>query len=138
MELKVDQINPQTLPPVLQELADLIGLAAALKLAAAYPGVPAYIPSKPHPGHHLSSIVGYENLKRLAEVYGQSHLKMPNLTLRKIKHQIVKDLRSEGKSIREAALATGFTTRRVEQLCASDKDAEARNHKQKDLFRKGD
>lgn len=135
MALNVNQIDPLTLPPVLQELADLIGLPAALKLAAAYPGVPVYIPSKPHQGHHLSSIVGFENLKRLAEVYGQSHLKMPNMTVRKMKHQVVQALRAEGKSIREAALATGFTTRRVEQLCASDKIAKSR---QTDLFKKGD
>ncbi|MDB4352274.1 hypothetical protein OAA60_02470 [Porticoccaceae bacterium] len=137
MALKIDQINPHSLPPLLQELADLIGLPAALKLAGAYPGVPVYIPSKPHQGHHLSTIVGYDNLKRLSEVYGQSHLKMPNMTIRKMKHQIVQDLRAEGKSIREAALATGFTTRRVEQLCASDKGAKT-NTRQTDLFRKRD
>lgn len=135
MSLNTNNISADSLPPVLQEVATLIGVPAALRLAEAFPGVPVYIPSKPHHGHYLSTIVGFDNLKKLADVYGQSHLKMPNITVRKMKHQIVQELRAEGKSIRDAALATGFTTRRVEQLCASDKIAKSR---QTDLFKKGD
>lgn len=135
MKPNADNLTQTSLPPVLQELAELIGLSAALKLAAAYPGVAVYIPSKPHQGHPLSMIVGYENLKRLADVYGQDNLKMPNIAVRNMKHQLVRELRAEGKSIRDAALATGFTTRRVEQLCAGDKAADKR---QSDLFKKGE
>lgn len=122
MELRAETLNQALLPPILRELSELIGLRSALALAQAYPGVAVYIPSRPHKGHHLAALVGYEQLVKLSEVYGQESLKLPNTVVRKLKHQVVHDMRSQGKSARKAALATGYTERRVQQICSETHD----------------
>lgn len=132
MRIPADHINPDLLPRLLRELAGIIGLGATLALAEAYPGVAVYIPSQPHPDHPLAKLIGFQNLQRLAAVYGQEHLRMPKLdaAIRQIKHRLVRDLKGQHHSNRAIALQLGYTVRRVEQL----NSAHAASDEQDDLF----
>lgn len=131
MDLKAEHINLKLLPPVAQDLAAVIGLPATLELIKAYPGIPLYIPAHPHHEHPITAIIGHDKLTKLSNIYGQTYLKMPNLTARKVKHRMVKELQAQGKSIRVTALATGYCARRVEQL----RSGEQPSSQQCDLFK---
>lgn len=133
MDLRTDSINPDLLPALLQELADLIGLRPALALAQKYPGVGLYIPANPHPDHYLAQVIGFENLLKLSREYPQNYLSMPNVAVRKLRQQVVVDMRSRQISIRQTALATGYTQRRVEQLWSEAGNGHVNEH-QDDLF----
>jgi len=118
MDIQAHKLNPDLLPQLIQELADIIGLAAALKLVKAYPGVSLYIPANPHPDHPLASIIGFDALCELSKVYAQETLTLPKLDAaeRQIKHQVVAEMLDQNHSIRTVALATGYTSRRIQQL----------------------
>ncbi len=116
MELRADDINAEQLPLLLRELSKLIGLPDSLKLASAFPGVPVYVPARPHPDHPIAQIIGFDSLQKLSDIYGQEYLRMPNITVRKLKHQLVQELRARNVSTRQIALQTGFCQRRIEQL----------------------
>lgn len=132
VRIPAEHINPELLPRLLRELAEVIGLSATLALAEAYPGVAVYIPSQPHPDHPLAKLIGYQNLQRLAAAYGQDHLRMPKLdaAIRQIKHRLVRDLKARQHSNRAIALQVGYTTRRIEQLNSEH----AADGEQEDLF----
>lgn len=55
------------LPGVLAEIADLVGVEAALAVSEAVGGVRAYIPRQPGDGHWLTAAVGAERAAVIAE-----------------------------------------------------------------------
>jgi hypothetical protein len=56
----------KALPAMLQEIAEVAGEAAALKIAAQYGGKRVYIPARPGPDDHwLTALVGIEAATRL-------------------------------------------------------------------------
>lgn len=118
MEILAKHIDPDLLPQLCQELSEIIGLDATLKLVKAYPGVRLYIPANPHPDHPIAQAIGFDALCELAKVYGQETLLLPKLDAaeRQIKHQMVASLTAQNHSVRTIALAVGYSTRRVEQL----------------------
>lgn len=121
MEIPAHRINPDYLPQLLQDLADIIGLDAALKLVKAFPGVSIYIPAHPHPDHFIAEIIGFDALCALSKVYTQETLRLPKLDAaeRQIKHQVVAEMLDRNCSTRTVALATGYSARRIEQLRSS-------------------
>jgi len=108
------------LPHSLRELRALVGTEAAVKLAAECGGGGVYVPRRPQPGHWLSRVVGHENARALAEVYGGDKLEVP--TLDGLRHQLrlrrMRRLREEGVSVTGLAREFGLTRRRVFQILA--------------------
>ena len=130
-DIRPDLINADLLPHSLQELTDVIGLTAALKLAAAFPGVPLYIPAKAEPDHRIAQIIGIDAFTALVKEYQQDTLKLPKVDAaeRQIKHGMVKAMKREGQSNRTIALEMNYTQRHVERLVSNQ-----RNDLQNDMF----
>lgn len=118
MNLTAAQINPDLLPQSLRDLVEVIGVDATLKLVQHRPGVPVYVPARPHADHPLAAVIGLEALTQLSAVYAQEHLRLPKLdaAARQVKHALVRQLRAAQMSNRDIALQVGYTQRRVEQL----------------------
>ncbi|MBL4783009.1 MAG: hypothetical protein JKX92_12275 [Porticoccaceae bacterium] len=117
MTICAADINVDLLPQLLRELADIIGLDATLKLTEEFPGVSVYVPDTPRPHHKIALIIGFDNLVALSNIYGKDYLAMPKLdaATRQIKHALIRDMRGK-LSTRQMALATGYTSRRVQQI----------------------
>lgn len=131
LEIQADLIDTDLLPESLQELSEVIGLDAALRLAAAYPSVPLYIPSLAKPNHAIAQIIGPGAFTCLVAHYGGDTITLAKVDAaeRQIKHHIHKTLKSQGKSNRDIALTLNYSQRHVERLNQS-----LRNDDQIDLF----
>ena len=70
-------IDAKILPYVVQDIAHLIGLGAALKLVEHYKGTSMWVPGQFKPDHVLVKIVGHHAASQLIEAYGGECLEMP-------------------------------------------------------------
>lgn len=70
-------IDAKILPYVVQDIAHLIGLAAALKLVEHYKGTSMWVPGQFKPDHVLVKIIGHEPALKLIEAYGGECLEIP-------------------------------------------------------------
>lgn len=68
-----------TLPGVLQEITELIGIKDTLKLVEHYGGTcNLYIPKKIQHDHELVQIIGYESAQKICERFGgESRFEIP-------------------------------------------------------------
>ena len=65
------------LPPLLAELAQVLGLRAALALAEAFGGQQIYVPRAPGKRHRIVKAIGAEAAALLARHYAGNRLDMP-------------------------------------------------------------
>lgn len=111
----------EKLPAILQEIAELIGLKAALQIASHAGGTRKYIPAHAEDGHWLVECVGRENADKLCkhiEVDGRrgQHIDIPlcygtyNQMIRGFAERTDK-LDKEGASATEIARTLGVTSR---------------------------
>ncbi|MGI1671972.1 MAG: hypothetical protein K6L74_16840 [Neptuniibacter sp.] len=130
-DIQADLIDVELLPSSLQELSEVIGLDATLKLAATFPSVPLYVPSVAKPDHRIAGIIGFANYQHLVEYYGGDTITLAKVdaATRQIKRHMHKSLRSQGKSNRDIALELNYSQRHVERLNQSLRDED-----QIDLF----
>lgn len=84
-----EKVKLPKLTGILNEIADVIGRDAALKLCAARGGTRAYIPSSVSNDHWLALTIGIENAKKLAGHYSSSHFSITANKIRKRGSQIV-------------------------------------------------
>lgn len=73
--------NPKDLPRLV-ELADRLGIATALRLAAGWEGRRLYVPSRrePDPDPLIELVLGADGAAVLMEKYGSQTINVPNLT----------------------------------------------------------
>lgn len=116
--IDAEKINVDLLPKSLRDLAAVIGIGAALKVAAEYPGLCLYIPARAQPTHKLVPLIGLEKLAELCAVYRGEEIEVPKLdkALMQIRHQLLRDMQARQCSNREIARALNYTERRVRQL----------------------
>ena len=112
------------LPPIVEELAALIGEPAALELAEHYQGQRLYIPADPAPEHAICQRIGHEVACKLAERYGSQTLDMPMLHARRI------DLRNQAirrdsahMSYAELVSKWRLSRRQIANILRAGKDA---------------
>lgn len=73
---------PPDLPPVLQEIAEVIGNELMIKLVNSFGGVRIYVPlhsRKVRPDHPLALAIGLEQARRLSEEFAGIELSIPRL-----------------------------------------------------------
>ncbi len=70
------------LPPLIQDLQDLIGLPAALAIVEEWAGTEVYIPAVMAPDHVIAKRIGFEAAAKLAAKYGRDRLKLPRCVAR--------------------------------------------------------
>ena len=76
----MDPVARQFLPPKLIEIAQVIGLDAALKLSAAWPGIRLTVPKDIRADHPIALHLGIEAAGKLASIYGGDTLVPPMCT----------------------------------------------------------
>jgi len=119
--------DARALPHALEEIADIIGEAAALRLAQARGGTRVYIPHDPTPGCVLAQIVGLDAAHKLARLYAGDRPEIPQAA--RLKNKRARILREDGS---QAAIA-----RRVkcsERYVRMVKSHVAPDDRQADLF----
>jgi len=79
------------LPKRTAELADVIGLAAALKLVERHGGRHIWVPKNASANHWLTELVGMEALEKICAYYGYSQLEIDRCAalVRAIKNQTI-------------------------------------------------
>ncbi|OEU65802.1 MAG: hypothetical protein BA863_08925 [Desulfovibrio sp. S3730MH75] len=101
-----------TWPPLLKELADMLGRECALVLAENFGGVSEYIPQKARADHDIAKQIGMERMGVLCKVYGGESITIPRgMNLNPKKPQIKKLLGE--KSHRQIARDLGVSERYV-------------------------
>ena len=125
-------LSTELLPKVLQEFVRLIGLPATMLLVEKFGGLRIYIPLNPSPDHHFAQLIGYDNLVRLAQVYGrEDHFELPKAARALTALRNAKIKAEYGpRSIRQLAAEYSLTERHVTRIVG----AEADNADQAQLF----
>lgn len=119
------------LPPLLAEIAEVAGEEAALALAQAYGGVRIYIPPTVDADHWISKLIGHDAAlrvcDRLTAGLAGRRVDLPlgptgnNVTFRAMQAHADRMIIA-GRSERDIARATGYTTRQVRRRRAAIRD----------------
>lgn len=114
------------LTPKLNQIADAAGLRAALVLGSELAGQQIYIPDTLTREHWLSKLVGLDEARAIAELFGGQMLPIPASLggqRRKLAETLARMI-DEGRSANQIARATGVCRRTVfnHRAKRSDKD----------------
>lgn len=118
MFLSTDQITLDQLPNKLQNIAEMIGLTASIKLIEHYGGTSLLIPKRIDESHYLVKSLGVEAAFRLSDYYGRETLYIPKADqiMRKMRNrQIIKDFDS-GISVKQLARKYRLSNRRIHSI----------------------
>lgn len=115
------------LPPIAQEIEDLIGRDGLRALCHSAGGVPLYIPARHLDRHPLAALIGLDNLRALSESYGGTKVMLPKLTAerRRERDLEIMRLRLTGQSARQTALKFGLCHRAAQRAFARIRRAES-------------
>lgn len=106
--------------PLFQEIAELIGEAAAQKLCAQLGGIQLYVPKQIGHNHPIAAAIGMGNAAKMAERFGGEALPLPKAHNRRAR---VLELRAQGDmTIQQIALATDYSERHVYDILNSPVD----------------
>jgi len=109
------EILPDELPPLLREVAALIGVEPALALARAGRGRDVYVPDVMPADHWIVLAIGMERARIFARRYGRDTLTLP--TAKKVLAMMdAARLHDEGRSVPVIAARLKLTTRHVRRL----------------------
>lgn len=116
------------LPPKLAQIAEVIGVDAALKLSAAHPGIRIYVPKQLPENHDLCVVLGVETARRFCQVYGGGDLVIPmaRQAHREKLNQVILDELDAGTPAPELARKYGVHQFSIYQLAAERRRANAR------------
>ncbi len=103
------------LPQSLREVADVVGLTAAARLAESWGGIRLYVPEKITPEHEISRVIGYDAARLLSQVFARETLSVPRAAagLRKVRNKEMQQQYNNGISAARLALQYGMTERQV-------------------------
>lgn len=106
----------RTWPIGLRRLAEIIGPAAAVRLAEIYGGTDSnHVPKKARRDHPWVQVIGLDKMELLCKAIGPSKIDIPRGTFRDLKKARI--IGSDGSS-REIALRIGCTERYVRMVRA--------------------
>jgi hypothetical protein len=109
-------ITPLMLPAVLRQIAELIGIDAAVKIARAFGGTSLTIPQTMGPDHKLAQLIGLADASTIAAHFGGSgRFECPSAKSVLCRAD-ARRLRRAGKSTMEIAAALGISQRHVTSL----------------------
>ncbi|MGW1423640.1 hypothetical protein ACWAT4_26365 [Bradyrhizobium manausense] len=126
------------LPGVLAEIAELVGNAKALQIAAHAGGTRIYFPSKVHPDHWLVQCVGLDAAGKILERFAGDTCDIPQAghgsyaRFRRSVAARIEQLEGEDASSKDIARDVGVSQRTVHRRRAARR--ERKNSKQRSLF----
>ena len=128
----------QVLPGVLAEIAELVGDAKALQIAAHAGGTRVYFPSKLHPDHWLVQCVGLADAGKILERFAGDTCDIPQAghgsyaRFRRGVAQRIEQREAEGASSKDIARDVGVSQRTIHRRRKARRDKV--NDKQGSLF----
>lgn len=122
-------------PIGLQRLAEVVGPAAAMRLAEAVGGVRTYIPRNEELDHPLARIIGREAWALLVATYGGDYIEPPRGVSQLKKTALMQNLDAPA---RQLALRHGVTERYVKKLRADRRSTGAGGSKPRQASLFGD
>lgn len=114
-----EDIDIALLPGVVREIADLVGVPAAIKIVGKYGGVRLSVPLDVGPEHPLAELIGLAAAEQLARTYGgMEHFDIPRCAraLRHVRVQAIRADRERGHTHRTLALRYCLTERAIRKI----------------------
>ena len=117
-------IDVSLLPQSLQEIAEVIGLMAVLKLVDRYGGRRICIPRRLEPGHPLIEVLGQRQAAALVQTYALERIHVPNAAraLVSARDKEIRRLKAQ-QSVTSLAEDFGLTERQVYRILAEEPDS---------------
>ncbi|MQR02344.1 hypothetical protein [Glaciimonas soli] len=102
----------------LDDIANVIGFSATLRITAWFGGSNLYIPGHAYEQHAVAKLIGLAAFKRLVEEWGNEHLTIPINRADEVdrRNRHISDLMVRGMGAKEIAFETGLHERRIQQL----------------------
>ena len=119
----ISQVDLSDLSPRLGTLAEIIGLAEALRLVEKRGGTRIYIPEVADPDHWLADVIGTSSLANLVKHYARESIEIDRgcAALRAVRDRLIICRYSEGRASTAAlALEFGLTQRQIFNILARD------------------
>lgn len=128
----MEDCDPTTLPPLLAEIAEVIGLPLALKLAAECGGTYVYISTRPRADNAAARVIGLEAMRKLGKHFGAGLIEMPVATSvhRSRRNALIRRSAKLGLSQSQLARRYNLTVRHIRRICSPGSDDE----RQLDMF----
>lgn len=103
------------LPPVFRDVAEAIGLPAALALVERWGGVPVWVPKQVTSEHPLVELLGLEAAGKLSELYGGDYLRVPRCAraVRLARDAEIQRRYRNGQTAKKLALQYHLTERQI-------------------------
>jgi len=113
-----ENIQVKLLTSRTQQLVEIIGLSAALKLVEIRGGIRLSVPTRVKPEHWLVQHIGLEALKKLVDYYKGEEIEIDRCVkaLSAIKEQQIIQESSQGTSNAQLARKYGYTERGMRKL----------------------
>jgi Mor family transcriptional regulator len=118
----VVDLQLEDLPALLREVAELIGLPAALRLVEHYGGTLLYVRQNPTADYELVEVIGMKAARRLADHFGLEQLEVPRCAeaLRALRdREICRLYLEEDWTAGRLARKYGLTMRQVWRILAA-------------------
>lgn len=111
-------VNTAALPPVLAEIAEVIGLSLALKLVAECGGTEVYLSARPRDGIAVQ-VIGAAAMAALFARFGAGHIDIPlaSAAHRARRNATIRAASAAGVSKQRLARRLQLTTRQVRRIC---------------------
>lgn len=127
-----DQEVLDLLPDELRQIAEEIGVDAALKLVGAWGGVCLYIPKVMAPDHALARLIGMAAAGKLSKLYQGERIEIPRAVgWRRALRDVLIYQQSKTQSQSQLAISHGLTVRSIRSALSRVK-ASVGSHKRRD------
>lgn len=120
MPIFTPTLNPESLPPIIAQIAALIGIEATELIIKTHAGgPPLYVPIRVT-GHGLTELIGEEAARLLAQDYGGQTIRIPNCSnaLRETRNALIVDMRSRRRKLNLIASTMGMSISSVCRILA--------------------
>lgn len=127
MPMPDDTPDIDLLPGLLREIAELIGVPAALTLSRAYGGRRIYVPRRYDPDHPLVKLLGHAEAIKLIDNYGgMEHFDVPlaSSLARELRNRAVRRDRRMGDSCSTLARRYNTTERTIWRILGDAPDGQ--------------
>lgn len=113
--MEMDGVPVALMPPVLQQIAEIAGPEAAVRVARELGGRRIYLAPRPGPRNPLTRVLGKPLATAIAETLGSGDLEVPSARPL-LNWYAARQLRREGWTTRQIARHLNLTERRIRQL----------------------
>jgi hypothetical protein len=119
------EYHPEDLPETAQEICEIVGFDATLRLIEDHGGTKLYIPAELPEDHFLIELLGEEKAKKLCWHYSTLQVSVPvaNQMKATARYRAIVALRQQGYSKTKLARLFQLTERRIEQILARYRDS---------------